>query len=69
MDRLKDAFISISIMNHPSTGDARVYLHGRLDKEFGVEPYTWEAEIPQMVVGSELSWWIKQAMETVIEGL
>lgn len=69
MEKIPAAYVSVSIMNHPSSGDAYVYVSGRLDKEFGVEPYSFDQAVPLMRPGGDLAVWIRTALEAVIEAL
>lgn len=69
MSRLDDAFVSITVMNHPSTGNAYVYVHGRFAEALGVEPYTFDQPIPELTASSDVADWIRGALEAVIDAL
>lgn len=69
MNRLDDAFVSITIMNHPSTGDAYVYVNGRFAKALDVEPYRFDQAVSPLRSKDGLEDWIRDALVAVIEAL
>lgn len=69
MERLDEAAVTITIMNHPSLSTAYVYVNGAFGKKLAVEPYRFEQEVPALLMASGLGQWIQDALEAVIEAL
>jgi hypothetical protein len=69
MARLADAFVSVTIMNHPSTANAYVYVNGRFAQELNVEAYRFDQPIPALQSADGLEEWLRTALQAVIDAL
>lgn len=69
MSRIRDAYISITIMNHPTTSDAMVYVSTRFDERLEIEPWTWSQTIPPLLDKAAVHDFMRDALVELLEAM
>lgn len=69
MATVPTAYINVTIMNHPHTSDAMVYISSRFDERLEIEPWTWSQEVPALLSKDGLEDFMRDALVAVIEAM